>query len=252
MKKINLSTSSMRGKWPFYIAVIISLFIAYYAYIHLQPSVYQKEAYTETMVAAQDLKPFTKVTSADLAYKNVLKTSLSKDALQNANAVVGKVTNTQITAGEPFYSQQLDNIESHKDTQFIAISVDLPRSVGGTLVPGDIVDIYWIDSVANQMWHKIGSNAVIVNILDSSGSAIKLAAESVGLNSNTKAITPTMVVVAVDKADINPLIGAATSDLTTVLVKKLAKSDDTLDTSANQQTANNTIPEGRETNANKQ
>ena len=219
MKKIDLDV--LRKNWPILLAIVISLSVACYAYRQIAPTIYEKEAFTQSLVAASDLKPFTRITASDLTSKRVLKTSLPKDAIQNPDIIIGKVTSTGIKAGEPIYANQLDVLDKYKNKQFISVSVDLPRCVGGTLRPGDIVDAYWIDSVENHMWHQVGSNAIIVDILDSSGNTVNILKSSTGIE--TKSITPTLAILAVDKEQINPLIGAATGEkLCLVLVKKLS------------------------------
>lgn len=222
MKKIGIDTASIRKKWPLIFAIVVSIGISFWAFTNLRPDVYEKEAFSQSLVASREIKPFTEITASDLGTKRVLKNTLPKEALQNLDEIIGKVSNTVIKSGTPIYAKQLDSLEEHKNKEFISLPIDLPRSVGGTIHPGDIVDVYWIDSLQNQMWRKVGSDLLVVDILDSSGNTVKVVADSVGIE--TKTVAPTMVVLAVDKEYINSLIGgAAAENKQIVLVKKLVK-----------------------------
>ena len=60
----------------------------------------------------------------------------------------------------------------------------------------------------------------MVDILDSSGNPINVAANDIGTqNKNT---LPNIVILAVEKESISPLIGGAVPDTKLVLVKKLS------------------------------
>jgi hypothetical protein len=76
-----LKTDKLRGKWPLYLAIIISLAVAYYAFNNLYPLVYEKEAYVQSLVTSKEIKPFVKITNEDLGVKKVLKSNLPKDAI---------------------------------------------------------------------------------------------------------------------------------------------------------------------------
>jgi Flp pilus assembly protein CpaB len=99
-----LKTDKLRGKWPLYLAIIISLAVAYYAFNNLYPLVYEKEAYVQSLVTSKEIKPFVKITNEDLGVKKVLKSNLPKDAIQDPDQIIGKITNTIIiiAIGSPF------------------------------------------------------------------------------------------------------------------------------------------------------
>jgi flagella basal body P-ring formation protein FlgA len=94
-----LKTDKLRGKWPLYLAIIISLAVAYYAFNNLYPLVYEKEAYVQSLVASKEIKPFVKITNEDLGVKKVLKSNLPTDAIQDPDQIIGKITNTIIKSG---------------------------------------------------------------------------------------------------------------------------------------------------------
>ena len=233
-----MKTDKLRGKWPLYLAIIISLAVAYYAFNNLYPLVYEKEAYVQSLVTSKEIKPFVKITNEDLGVKKVLKSDLPTDAIQDPDQIIGKITNTIIKSGSPVYANQLDDAKEQGNKYFISVPVDLSRAVGGKIKPGDIVDVYWVDSAENMMWRKISSDVVIADILDSSGNAANTVINATGIE--TRSAIPTIMVLAVEKEQVNSLIGGSASGDKLVLVKKLYKDAESLTGTPEQSTPTTT------------
>jgi pilus assembly protein CpaB len=200
--------------------------------------VYEKEAYVQSLVTSKEIKPFVKITNEDLGVKKVLKSNLPKDAIQDPDQIIGKITNTIIKSGSPIYANQLDDAKEQGNKYFISVPVDLSRAVGGKIKPGDIVDVYWVDSAENMMWRKISSDVVIADILDSSGNTASTIINATGIE--TRSAIPTIMVLAVEKEQVNSLIGGSASGDKLVLVKKLYKDAESLTGTPEQSTPTTT------------
>lgn len=152
--------------------------------------------------------------------------------------IIGKITNTIIKSGSPIYANQLDDAKEQGNKYFISVPVDLSRAVGGKIKPGDIVDVYWVDSAENMMWRKISSDVVIADILDSSGNTASTIINATGIE--TRSAIPTIMVLAVEKEQVNSLIGGSASSDKLVLVKKLYKDAESLTGTPEQNTPTTT------------
>lgn len=224
MKSFNFRKPSwptiIKDRWPLIVAVVVSLCITYFAYSRLQPIIYQQEAFADVIVAAKDLRPYSTITISDLGTKKILKTMVNKKSIQEPDKLIGKVVKSSIRSGESIMDSQLDDAENLKNKRFISIPTDLSRSVGGVLRPGDLVDVWWVDNAVAGQWRQVAANVNIVDILDSSGNTVNLVSNDIGTQ-NLKNTIPNIVILAVDKDGISPLIGGAIPETKLVLVKKL-------------------------------
>ncbi|GBF33954.1 hypothetical protein DCCM_3065 [Desulfocucumis palustris] len=137
-----------KSPWPLRIAVVASLVIAVAsAYALRQYSVNNQEI-TQVLVAGRDIMPYTVITQDYLGWRKAPKGAQEPGTVQNPKEVVGKMTGTVIFAGEQIRKEKLSDpgLSLQPTERAIAIPSNSVKSVGGTIMPGDIVDLYWISN----------------------------------------------------------------------------------------------------------
>lgn len=138
-------------------------------------------------VARQKIYAGTKITDADLDYIDVPASTLNTvQAITSAQDIIGKYVNydTIIPANSFFYSEALSATDTAPNSIFkdlveqdaaIMIAVDLEKTYGNSIMPGDVVDIY-ADAINVDSKGKIEyitgplvTGAKVLAVLDGSG-----------------------------------------------------------------------------------
>ncbi|GBF34167.1 hypothetical protein DCCM_3279 [Desulfocucumis palustris] len=103
---------------------------------------------TRVLVAGRDIMPYTVITQDYLGWRNAPKGAQEPGTVQNPKEVVGKMAGTVIFAGEQIRKEKLSDpgLSLQPTERAIAIPSNSVKSVGGTIMPGDIVDLYWISN----------------------------------------------------------------------------------------------------------
>lgn len=143
----------VRSKIFLALALIFAAAAAVSTYFYLQSL---EEAYRKTgrfvtaVVAGTDIPARTNITPAMVKYQDIPARYLHPDAATSAREVVGKITLTDIKAGEPILKSKL---VAAKDARYglafslgageraVTVAVTEVSSVGGMVRPGDRVDV---------------------------------------------------------------------------------------------------------------
>lgn len=148
------------------------------------------EIISSVPVAKEKIKGGTRITGDNIDYIDVPASTLrTVKAITNAQDIVGKYVNydTIIPANSLFYEEVLSDTDTAPNSIFedlleqdaaIMISVDLEKTYGNTIMPGDIVDIYVDaehtkkDGNIEYITGPLVTDARVLAVLDSSGNNV--------------------------------------------------------------------------------
>ncbi|MEW6182301.1 MAG: Flp pilus assembly protein CpaB [Bacillota bacterium] len=143
----------MRGRLFIILAVIFAAGAAVSAYMYLDSL---KQAYRESggyvtvITAGQNIPAKTSVVTTMLKYKEIPEKFVHPDASRSAQDVIGKITLSDIAAGEQILKSKLASGEGtgtglayrvKPGERALTVKVDELSSLSGMLLPGDHVDI---------------------------------------------------------------------------------------------------------------
>jgi len=151
----------MRNKLIFILALIFGLIAAYlvYSYLNHLTGSADNGAYTEVVVAAQDIPVNTNITSAMVELKRFPNDYRTNKEIILLKEAVGKVSLIAITKGEVILDNQLikpgDNKEGLAYTvpqgyRAMSVPVDEVTGVAGMVKRGDRVDIVAVVSMGDN------------------------------------------------------------------------------------------------------
>lgn len=216
--------------WPLVLALVAGLAVAAFSARQLLAYARTHQEKVSVVVAARDIAPYEVIRPEDLARRAVVKGAEDPGAVKSEREAVGKVARSLILEGEQVRPEKLAGPEALKDRQVVALNVDLSRCAGGTLAPGDLVDVWWVGDVGAAPglgWVKVSSDAIVLDVRDSSGRSLtggrpgvlQQAAASLG----QQGALPAVVVLAVKAADVSRVVGGASpKSQNVVLTKKFA------------------------------
>ena len=167
------------------IGVLAIVAILYFSYTYQLNK--NLEIISRVQVAKQKINAGSRITSDDLDYIDVPASTLNTvRAVTNAQEIIGKYVNydTIIPANSFFYSEALSTTDTAPNSIFkdlveqdaaIMIAVDLEKTYGNSIMPGDVVDIY-ADAINTDSKGKteyitgpLVTGAKVLAVLDSSG-----------------------------------------------------------------------------------
>ncbi len=174
----------------------------------------QKLDLTITWIAARDIPPRTKITEEDLLETEVPGVYLMSGTVQDKEQIIGKYTDIQgmIPAGSPFFEEMLcaetelpDNPTAQlRDGQSAyTLETDLAK-LGGTILPGQKVDIYAAlqDRDGSPVSGCLIENVRVIAVKDHKG---------LDMDDPESSGTPYLTILAVCKSDLPYLSAAETA-----------------------------------------
>lgn len=228
-------TSSLKRSWPTVLAVVIGIAVALFAAIQLRHYTMTHVETVNVPVPAHDIPPYTVITPGDLTWRAVVKGGEEPGAARSPSEVVGKLSLSTLYRGEQIKKERLVDAKLVKGKQIVSVNIDVSRSIGGSLQPGDLVDVWWvpIDSSTEPGvgWVKVASNAVVLDVRDSSGRSVlqrsgsvqQAIAGSIGV----PATPPAVAILVVDSSEVPRVIGGASpKSQNVVLAKKFAPTEE--------------------------
>lgn len=214
-------------RWPFLLAVAVGILVALFAAKQMIVYVNLHKETVLVPVPARTIPPYTVIGSGDLTWREVVKGGEEIGAVRDPSEAVGKIALVPLYKGEQIRKERLGDASLVADRQVVALNVDVARSVGGTLVPGDHVDIWWVVEGAppGTGWQLAASDAVLLDLEDSAGRSLTARKQSLLGAQGEQPSTPAVAVVAVKGEDVPKVVGGALPKSTSiVLVKKFAPS----------------------------
>lgn len=131
-----------------------------------------KTATEKVLVMAKTVGPYQTIQEGDLGYADVPEGAIPEGVITDPKAVIGKTARDTLFSGDPIRPERIYQDSFIKPGEkLIAVSTDLVRSVGGSVVPGDRVDVVWVSS-ASVPAQTIARSVRIVDLRSADGKAI--------------------------------------------------------------------------------
>lgn len=174
------------------------------------------------VIAARDIKEFSVLGRSDVAVVKKPAVALQADMAGSLDEVLGKTNSMPLLAGEPILKRKLmtSEMELKPGEVAYAFPVDLARSAGGVVFPGDLVDI-WVtvqrDAVvdARPLIRKVR----VIAIKDSSNQTLGVSTAQ-GQNVKLLGGVPAVMVVKLSEGEV-ALLDAEVAAQRRVFVVKL-------------------------------
>lgn len=166
----------MRVPWRPLAVAVVGLAVAGTAYFLLDQQVRRATAAPKVepvLMAARTIPAYQVIQEGDLRWGQVPAGSRPEGAVVDPQEVLGRAARDTIFAGEPIRKERLldSPLVLGPTERAIAIPTDLIRSVGGSVVPGDRVDVLWVTS-ADVEAQVLASGAVVMDLRAGDGRSL--------------------------------------------------------------------------------
>ncbi|MBO8160679.1 MAG: Flp pilus assembly protein CpaB [Thermosipho sp. (in: Bacteria)] len=214
---------ALKRSSKFIIALIVGFFVAGVSVYYLLNYAANYQELTQIVVPKEEIGPYVQITSNQIKIKSVPVGSIGENIAVDSSQVIGKVTTVPLYPGEQIRLERLADkeiIDANK--HHVGININLTRSVGGTIAPGDLVDVYWIQNNFAP-GSLLAENARVLKVMDNAGRPVnKSYSENVLEQAKGNSGLPAVVVLAVDADEVPGILrGSADESKNIVLVKKL-------------------------------
>ncbi|MCF8010966.1 MAG: Flp pilus assembly protein CpaB [Clostridiales bacterium] len=162
----------MKNKLILLIAILFAIIAAFgtYKYLHNVKETYRESGnYSKVAIAAKNIPAKTPITGQMLKFKDMPAKYILPGSIMNAKDAVGKISRTDIYAGEQLLQKKLISKNSSAGgisskikpgMRAVTIPVDNVSAVAGLVTPGDKIDISLTmgdkgDMVTGTILHKI-------------------------------------------------------------------------------------------------
>lgn len=208
------------------IAVIIGLAVAGVSVYYLLNFAADYQEMAKIIVTKENISAYEELTKDKLGVKSVPAGSVDRFTAVDFGQVLGKITTVQLYKESWIDIRNLTKKElADTSKQHVAININLTRSVGGTLKPGDIVDVYYIigEQVPGAL---LADNCRLLKLMDNMGNEIGKEKNTGGILEEAQKVAqrtglPAVAVLAVDPGVVPDLIrGSFDKSTGVVLVKK--------------------------------
>lgn len=226
------SVYSVQRYIPLALAVLIGIGLAFFA---ARQMLRYTETHKETVrvpVPAHDIASYMVIGSKDLIWREVVRGGEEIGAVKTPSKIVGKVALYPLYRGEQIREERLGDTKDLMERRIVSVNIDVGRCVGGSISPGDLVDVWWVDEVSTPGidWVLAVPDAVVLDVRDSNGRSVVSAgggviqqAQQVVSGGAAVSGPPAIAVLAVKREDVPKMVGGAhpRSDQV-ILVKKFA------------------------------
>jgi len=231
------------------IAIIIGLVTCVSSVYFLFQYAATYQQLTDIVVPKRDISAYEQLTEENLGIKQIPVGSVDNKVAVEASQILGKTTTVPLFAGEQIrlerlVDKQIIDINKHQ----VAVNVNLTRSVAGSLKPGNLVDVYWVED-NNYSSGPIAQNCIVMKVTDGQGLSTTEPIQTSSIAGTQSTVSlPAVVLLAVNPTEVPKVVkGSADKSVEIVLVKKL-KEGGTVNVSpvqsiqtGEENTANNTI-----------
>jgi len=193
---------------PLILAVVFGLAVAFFSTVKLLEYAQNNQPTLKVPVPVRDIPMYHEITAKDLELRPILAGGREPNTVLEPNQLVGKVTVAPLYKSEQIRRERVvDRQQFDSSKHIIAVSVSLVRSAGGTVAPGDLVDVWWLQGV-NIPGAILATDARVVEMKDAQGKQPGVA-------------VPAVAVLAVKPEEVPQVVwGAEEGSKNVVLVKK--------------------------------
>ncbi|MHB1127557.1 MAG: Flp pilus assembly protein CpaB [Bacillota bacterium] len=210
----------MRRHWPILVSVVLGLAVAGASAYYLLKFSAENQKLTQIVVPKREIPAFGMLSSDNVGLMQVPVGSVSPNIAIDPSQVLGEITTTPLYPQEQIRLERLVKKEMADTSKVdVAVNVNLTRSVGGMLAPGDIVDIYFVKN-EDMPAAVLATDSRVIAVLDGQGN--NLANKNTNLiDSQNKPGLPAVAVVAVKPEEVAQVSrGSNEESKSIVLVKK--------------------------------
>ena len=153
--------------WKQRLAIILGLVVALGSAWGYKRYIESQRQFQKVLVAGREILPYTTITEQDLAWRSVPVGALEPGTVQNPKQAIGRVSSSIIYRGEQIRAERLGEsmLTVGYGERAVAVPTDPVRSAGGTLRPGDVVDVYYI-SHPDTPASLVAPGAVVLDVKD--------------------------------------------------------------------------------------
>ncbi|SMB96511.1 Flp pilus assembly protein RcpC/CpaB [Thermanaeromonas toyohensis ToBE] len=223
---------AFRNQVPLIVAIVVGLAVALGSARFLLGYAKTQHETVRVPVPARDIAPYTVISPGDITWRDVIKGAEEAGAVRDPREVVGRVALSPLYRGEQIRKERLADPSFVTGRQVVAVSIDVARCVGGILVAGDLVDVWWVpDPGQPERWVLVATDAVVLDVRDSSGRTVLpqggLVQQAIGgVVQSSPSNPPAVAVLAVRTEEVQKVIGGASpKSQFVVLAKKFISSN---------------------------
>lgn len=220
------TAASRRIPWAVVLAVGLGLAVTVVSTKFLIRFAGERQVTAQIPVPAREIRAYSEIGPEDIVVKSIPVSGVQPDVARTTAEVVGKVAAVPLYPGEQIRKERLiAKTEFDPGQQIVTVNVNLVRAGAGTIRPGDLVDVYWLqgETVPGAL---LASDARVLDIRDGQGKRIgepvpgnDLAAQVAA--SKSQAGIPAVAVLAVKPSEVPQVVrGAWKTSENVVLVKK--------------------------------
>lgn len=214
----------LRGReisWPLVAAAAVGIAVAVAATLFLLRFAAERQPTAVVPVPRRDIAPYTEIAPGDLEWRTIPANGFEPGAVRDPGQIVGRLSLAPLYRGEQIRAERLAPKGFAPDVQLVTVNVDLTRSGGGEIRPGDLVDVYWLtgDQAPAAL---VARDARVVEFLDAQGRpAGREPAPALLSGQVSQPALPAIVTLAVRPEEVGQLVRGAWHDSkAVVLVKK--------------------------------
>lgn len=136
----------------------------------------------EALVAKEHIQQYSIITKEQLGLKLIPSESLENNSYKNPNEAIGKMNMVELWPGEQLLKQKFDeaDIKPKPGEVLIGVETDLAKSVGGELVPGDLIQlkVRYKPETGRRDAETVLEKARIFSIKDTNGQSLGINVQS--------------------------------------------------------------------------
>lgn len=201
------------------LAILLGALVAVGAFVFLQQLGPRPAPTTQIIIAQRAISSYVPITQADLAFKTVPVQGLDDRILRDPARAIGKVSLVPILDGEPLMADKLG--ESHyllgPGYRAVAIDTNLVATAGGQVLPGDMVDLYWVSRSGGDPGGLLAPDVRVLDVRSSDNKPYRMERGGVDLGITVAgqrfaagtSTMPAVVVLRLKSSDIAPVLGAS-------------------------------------------
>jgi Flp pilus assembly protein CpaB len=226
---LRLNKPNLRNiRWPLIGAIAVGLIVAGFGGTQYKNYVNSNRETVRVLVPAKNIPPYTALRSGDFKWETIAKGGETPGTVTDTEQLKGKISLSTLYQGEQIKIERVGDASLAEGKQLVSANIDITRSLGGWLAPGDLVDVWWIPSDSSMDtpgagWQKVAPNAIVLDIRDSSGKSIYQSTVQAGIMQsalNAPASPPAVAILAVRTEDVPRVVGGASPNSQNVILAK--------------------------------
>lgn len=201
------------------LAILLGVLVAVGAFLVLQQLGPRPAPTTQIIVAQRAIPSHVPVSAEDLAFKTVPVQGLDHRIMRDPAGAIGKVSLVPIVDGEPILRDKLGDADTVLGPGYraVALETNLVATAGGQVLPGDVVDLYWVNRSNGNPGGLLAADVRVLDVRSSDNKPYRMERGGVDLGitvagqrfaAGTSTI-PAVVVLRLKTPDISTVLVAS-------------------------------------------